>query len=55
MDVYEASLVDEKMYTTFSLISTAGGAVGVVGEPSQVEDIIARSKPDKYVVALNAL
>ena len=55
MDVYEANLVEEKMYTTFALISTAGGAVGVVGEPSQVEDIIDRSKPEKYVMALNAL
>ena len=55
MDVYEANLVEEKMYTTFSLISTAGGAVGVIGQPSQVDDIIERSKPDKYVVALNAL
>ena len=41
--------------TTFSLLSTAGGAVGVIGEPSQVNDIIERAKPDKYVVALNAL
>ena len=45
----------EDKYTAFALISTTGGAVGVVGKPSQVEDIIDRSKPEKYVMALNAL
>lgn len=55
MDVFEISLVDEKMYTTFALMSTTDGAVGVVGQPAQVEDIIGRAKPEKYIVALNAL
>lgn len=54
MDVYEIDLV-EKDKMAFALISTTGGAVGVVGESSQVNDIIERSKPEKYVVALNAL
>ena len=54
MDVFEIELKDEK-YTAFALISTTGGAVGVVGKPSQVQDIIDRSKPEKYVMALNAL
>ena len=54
MDVFEIELKEDK-YTAFALISTTGGAVGVVGKPSQVEDIIDRSKPEKYVMALNAL
>ena len=55
MDVFEIRMVEDRKYTSFALISTTGGAVGVVGEPSQVEDIIDRSKPEKYVMALNAL
>ena len=55
MDVFEIRLVEDKRYTSFALISTTGGAVGVVGDPMQVEDIIERSKPEKYVVALNSL
>lgn len=55
MDVFEISIVEENMYMTFALMSTSGGAVGVVGQPAQVDDIIDRAKPEKYVVALNAL
>ena len=55
MDVYEIGPVEDNLYTTFAFISTSGGAVGVVGEPAQVEEIIERSKPEKYIVALNSL
>lgn len=54
MDVYEVGRV-EKDKMAFALISTTGGAVGVVGESSQVNDIIDRSNPEKYIMALNAL
>ena len=53
MDVFEIRIVEK--YTAFALLSTTGGAVGVVGRPEQVDDIIDRSKPEKYVMALNAL
>ena len=47
--------VEESGQSAYALISTSGGNVGVVGESDQVEEIIERSKPDRYVKALNAL
>ncbi|NLU46146.1 MAG: acetolactate synthase [Euryarchaeota archaeon] len=54
-DVYDAKLVPESGQSAYALISTSNGNVGVVGGSSQVEEIIERSDPDRYVKALNAL
>ncbi len=54
-DVYDAKLVPESGQSAYALISTSNGNVGVVGGSSQVEEIIERSGPDRYVKALNAL
>ena len=54
-DVYDTELVPESGQSAYALISTSNGNVGVVGGSDQVEEIIARSEPDKYVKALNAL
>jgi acetolactate synthase-1/3 small subunit len=54
-DVYDAELIPEVGQSAYALISTSSGNVGVVGGSAQVEEIIDRTKPDKYVKALNAL
>jgi acetolactate synthase-1/3 small subunit len=54
-DVYDAELIPEAGQSAYALISTSSGNVGVVGGSGQVEEIIERSKPDRYVEALNAL
>ncbi len=54
-DVYDAREVEESGQSAYALISTSGGNVGVVGESDQVEEIIERSRPERYVKALNAL
>jgi len=54
-DVYEAELIPESGQSAYALMSTSSGNVGVVGGSAQVEEIIDRSNPDKYVKALNAL
>lgn len=54
-DVYEAELVPEPRQSAYALLSTSNGNVGVVGGSDQVEELITRSKPDRYVKALNAL
>lgn len=54
-DVYDAELVPESGQSAYALLSTSNGNVGVVGGSDQVEELIDRSKPDRYVKALNAL
>ena len=54
-DVENVRLVEETGQSAYALISTSGGNVGVVGESDQVEEIIERSSPERYVKALNAL
>ncbi len=54
-DVFDAQLVEASGQSAYALISTTDGNVGVVGESAQVEELIERSKPEKYVKALNAL
>lgn len=54
-DVYSAELVPESGQSAYALISTSNGNVGVVGGSAQVEEIIERSAPERYVKALNAL
>lgn len=54
-DVYCAQLVEESGQSAYALLYTSNGNVGVVGGSEQVEEIIERSKPKKYVKALNAL
>ncbi len=54
-DVYAAQLVEASGQSAYALISTSDGNVGVVGESMQVEELIERCNPEKYVKALNAL
>ena len=54
-DDYDAELVPESGQSAYALLSTSNGNVGVVGGSDQVEELIDRSKPDRYVKALNAL
>ena len=54
-DVYETELVPESGQSAYALLSTSSGNVGVVGGSDQVEELIERSKPERYVKALNAL
>ncbi|MFA5451953.1 MAG: acetolactate synthase [Candidatus Methanomethylophilaceae archaeon] len=54
-DVYCAQLVPPSGQSAYALMSTSDGNVGVVGGSKQVEEIIERSKPARYVQALNAL
>ncbi len=54
-DVYNVELVPESGQSAYALLSTSNGNVGVVGGSDQVEELIERSKPERYVKALNAL
>mgnify|MGYP001499305532 FL=1 len=54
-DVYGAQLVEESGQSAYALLYTSSGNVGVVGGSEQVEEIIERTRPEKYVKALNAL
>jgi len=54
-DVYLAEMILEDGQSAYALMSTANGNVGLVGGAAQVEEIIERSKSERYVMALNAL
>ena len=54
-DVYEVELVPEHGQSAYALLSTSKGNVGLVGGSDEVEELIERSRPDRYVKALNAL
>jgi acetolactate synthase-1/3 small subunit len=54
-DVFEVELVPETGQSAYALISTTNGNVGVVGGSAQVEELIQRSEPERFVKALNAL
>jgi len=55
-DVSDVRLVPIEGQSAYALISTSdGGNVGLVGGSAQVEEIIERTNPEKYVKALNAL
>jgi len=54
-DVFEVELVPESGQSAYALLSTSSGNVGVVGGSDQVEELIERSKPKRFVKALNAL
>jgi acetolactate synthase-1/3 small subunit len=54
-DVYDAELIPSEGQSAYALMSTSDGNVGLVGGAAQVEEIIERSRSEKYVMALNAL
>ena len=54
-DVCEVRMVPKEGQSAYALISTSGGNVGLIGGSAQVEEIIERTRPEKYVKALNAL
>ena len=54
-DVSDVCLVAEDGQSAYALISTSDGNVGLIGGHAQVEEIIERTKPKRYVKALNAL
>ena len=54
-DVYDVQLVSEDGQSAYALMSTSGDSVGLIGGPAQVEEIIERTKPKRYVKVLNAL
>jgi len=54
-DVYDAEMIPYEGQSAYALISTSSGNVGLVGGAAQVEEIIERSRSEKYVMALNAL
>jgi len=54
-DVCDVRLVPEEGQSAYALISTSDGNVGLIGGSAQVEEIIERTKPKRYVKALNAL
>jgi len=54
-DVCDVRLVPTEGQSAYALISTTDGHVGLVGGSAQVEEIIERTRPEKYVKALNAL
>jgi len=54
-DVSDVCLIPEEGQSAYALISTTDGHVGLIGGHAQVEEIIERTKPKRYVKALNAL
>jgi len=54
-DVYEAEMIPPEGQSAYALMTTSNGNVGLVGGAAQVDEIIERSKAEKYVMALNAL
>jgi len=54
-DVYSAQIVEEDGQSSYALITTANGLVGLIGRSADVEEIIDRTKPERYVKTLSAL
>ncbi|MCL1984098.1 MAG: acetolactate synthase [Methanomassiliicoccaceae archaeon] len=54
-DVCCVQLVPMEEQSAYALISTSDGNVGLIGGSAQVEEIIERTRPERYVKALNAL
>jgi acetolactate synthase-1/3 small subunit len=54
-DVGDVQLVPPEGQSAYALISTSDGNVGLIGGSAQVEEIIERTRPKRYVKALNAL
>jgi len=54
-DVYCAQIVEEDGQSAYALITTTNGLVGLIGKSADVEEIIERTKPERYVKTLSAL
>ena len=54
-DVYEMEMIPPERQAAYALMAMSSGGVGVVGRSAEVNEIIERSKPERYVKALNAL
>jgi len=54
-EVIECDLVDHARHEAYALVQTGQGLCRVTGSVKEVESIIQKSKPEKYVQAMNAL
>jgi len=54
-DVACVQMIEEDGQSAYALISTTDGMVGLIGGSAQVEEIIERTKPERYVKTLSAL
>ena len=54
-DVSCVQMIEHDGQSAYALISTTDGMVGLIGGSAQVEEIIERTKPERYVKTLSAL
>lgn len=54
-EVIEADLVDHTRHEAYALIQSREGICRVTGSVEEVDSIIRKSQPEKYVQAMNAI
>jgi acetolactate synthase-1/3 small subunit len=54
-EVIEADLVDHSRHEAYALLQIGGGLCRVTGSVEEVDAIVKKSAPEKYVQAMNAI
>jgi acetolactate synthase-1/3 small subunit len=54
-EVIEVDLVDPSRHEAYALIQTGEGLCRVTGSVDEVERIVKKSQPEKYIQAMNAI
>lgn len=54
-DVFEAEIVDHSRHSAYALISTGTGKVGLIGSQQEIEELIERAQPERFIQTINAI
>ena len=54
-DVFDVEIVDHTRHSAYALISTGTGKVGLIGSQQEVQELIERAHPDRYIQTINAI
>jgi acetolactate synthase-1/3 small subunit len=54
-EVIEADIVDHRRHEAYAIMLSKGGVCRVTGTVEEVESVIKKSQPDKYIEVVNAI
>jgi len=54
-EVIEADIVDHRRHEGYAIMLSKGGVCRVTGTVEEVESVIKKSQPDKYIEVVNAI
>ncbi len=54
-DVQDVEIVPHDRHSAYALLSTDSGKVGLIGSQQEVQELIDRAKPERYIQTINAI